>query len=133
MSVGRGTNFPFGVIGYPELKGSDFSFTPETIKGVCEHPLYENTLCHGYDLRKTVEKNIVEKREINLTWLIEMYKKYPKKNHFFNGFFNKLAGNIELQKQIRNGVKIEDIRKSWQKDLNQFRQVRKKYLLYEDF
>jgi uncharacterized protein YbbC (DUF1343 family) len=133
VSVGRGTGFPFRVIGYPEFNNPDFTFTPKSIKGISEHPLYENVLCKGYDLTDSAEKNIIEKKQLNLNWLVEMYNKYPKRDKFFADFFNLLAGSGELQRQIKKGVKIENIRKSWDKDLDKFRKTRKKYLLYEDY
>jgi len=134
VSVGRGTDFPFQVIGYPEFIDTSFSFIPKSIAGVCKNPPYESTVCFGYDLRKENAENfIIQTKQINLKWLINMYSKYPEKTKFFNGFFNKLVGNCELQKQINKGIKSEEIHKSWEKDLSQYKKIRKKYLLYEDF
>jgi uncharacterized protein YbbC (DUF1343 family) len=48
-------------------------------------------------------------------------------------FFNKLAGNNDLWQQIKAGITETDIRKSWEPALEEYKQMRKKYLLYEDF
>lgn len=78
-----------------------------------------------------------EKRptELNLSWIIGMYANYPNKDKFFTSasFFDKLAGTTELRKQIIEGVSEEEIRASWQKDLEAYKIIRKKYLLYPDF
>ena len=133
VSVGRGTDFPFQLIGYPEFNDTNFSFTPRSIPGISKNPPYENLVCFGYNLKKTVKNAILEKKQINLVWLITMYNNYPDKSKFFNNFFNLLAGNGILQKQIKNGLKSEEIHKSWETELTEFRKIRKKYLLYEDF
>ncbi|MFL5811453.1 MAG: DUF1343 domain-containing protein, partial [Flavisolibacter sp.] len=48
-------------------------------------------------------------------------------------FFNKLAGNATLMQQIKSGTTENDIRKSWQPKLEEFKKTRKKYLMYTDF
>lgn len=132
MSVGRGTYFPFQVVGHPSLKKMSFKFTPkETIKGSI--PLYSGKECFGIDLRNVGEDSIVNLRQINLEWIIDFYNAYPEKDKYFNSFFNKLAGNSKLKEQIKSGMSIEDIRKSWEPKLSEFKALRKKYLLYEDF
>lgn len=130
ISVGRGTPFPFQVIGNPLLTTYKFTFTPVTIKGVANQPPSENKLCYGLDLRKAT----VAKR-IDLSWLIEMYKAYPDKDNFFTNpfdrdYIHKLAGTSLLKDQIRAGMTEEQIRATWQKDLEAFDAKRKAYLLY---
>jgi uncharacterized protein YbbC (DUF1343 family) len=130
VSVGRGTPFPFQVIGNPVLTKYPFTFTPVTIKGVANAPLHENQLCYGLDLRKAK----VQKR-IDLSWLIALYKAYPDKDNFFTNpfdrnYIDKLAGTSLLKEQIRAGMTEEQIRATWQKDLNAFDVKRKPYLLY---
>ncbi|HBF88374.1 MAG TPA: DUF1343 domain-containing protein [Bacteroidales bacterium] len=132
ISVGRGTDFPFQVIGNPALKSMNFSFVPkETIKGSI--PLYFGKKCNGYDLRNITEDSLVNLKQINLAWIIDLYNKYPEKEKFFNSFFNKLSGNSELKEQIKRGLSEKEIRKSWEPALAEFKLLRKKYLLYEDF
>lgn len=138
ISQGRGTYMPFTVLGAPLLKGKyEFSFTPQSIKGMSETPLHQNQECYGLDLRKYDIQQIVKNRQLHLDWLIEMYKAYPDKEKFFDmsqskqmGSFDKLAGTENLKKQIVAGVSEKEIRKSWEPGLSEFKSIRKKYLLY---
>jgi uncharacterized protein YbbC (DUF1343 family) len=125
LSLGRGTEFPFQAIGHPDLKSMPFQFTPVAIPGVAVNPPQENLLCFGLDLRSvdTVDK-------LDLHYLIDMYKAFPAKDKFFIPFFERLAGNAELRKQIQNGLTENEIRKSWQPDLDAYKAMRQKYLLY---
>lgn len=126
ISVGRGTDKPFQVIGHPQLK-PNFSFVPKPTQGAKE-PLLRGETCYGLDL-----SGVDVKKELDLSYLIRFYNDYPDKEHFFNNFFNTLAGNATLQEQIKQGKTEEDIKATWQKELNEFKAIRKKYLLYEDF
>lgn len=138
ISQGRGTYMPFTVLGAPLLKGKyDFSFKPQSIKGMSEAPLHQNQDCYGLDLRKYDLKQIIKSRQLHLDWLIEMYKAYPDKEKFFDmsqskqmGNFDKLAGTENLKKQIIAGTSEKEIRKSWEPGLSSFKSIRKKYLLY---
>jgi uncharacterized protein YbbC (DUF1343 family) len=125
ISLGRGTTFPFQVLGNPELKNMPFTFTPVTIKGVAVKPPHENKLCYGIDLR-----NEIPERKINLNYLFTMYKAYPNKGKFFIPYFDILAGTKTLKQQIKDGLTEEQIRESWKKDLDAYKEMRKKYLLY---
>lgn len=71
--------------------------------------------------------------QLDLSWIIKIYGQFDKEDDFFNSYFNKLAGNNKLKEQIKNGDSIENIRESWKEKLNEFKMIRKKYLLYEDF
>lgn len=131
VSIGRGTDFPFQVIGYPENKWGSFVFTPKAIPGVSEHPKFKDQACYGIGLQHFY-KNIDEKpNQLNLSWLIDYYQDYPNKNQFFTAFFEKLSGSNELRKQIESGMTEEQIRMSWQKDLQEFKTKREKYLIYD--
>ncbi|MFN7013828.1 MAG: hypothetical protein ACK4ON_06120, partial [Bacteroidia bacterium] len=89
---------------------------------------------YGYNLEEEGKSFIQNKNyRLDLQWLIKCYESVPDKNTFFNNFFNNLSGNDVLKKQIIDGVSEGEIRKSWQKDLMEFKKIRKKYLLYEDF
>jgi uncharacterized protein YbbC (DUF1343 family) len=139
ISQGRGTYFPFTVLGAPALKGKyAFSFRPESIPGMSETPLHQDSLCYGLDLRNYDTENFRRTRQLNLHWLIELYQAYPQKDQFFDrsqsnqiGNFDKLAGTASLRKQIIAGVPEEAIRRSWEPGLSEFKQKRKKYLLYK--
>ena len=131
LSLGRGTYFPFLQIGHPLLKGVyNYSFTPVSIPGMSEAPPQQNKTCYGIDL-KNYNTNIFKTTgQLNLAWLIELYKAFPDKQHFFNAYFTKLAGTDQLQKQIEDGKTEKQIRESWQLALSRFKQIRSKYLLY---
>ena len=130
VSEGRGTHFPFQTYGHPLLKGLPFEFTPVSIPEATK-PKFNNIKCYGEDLRNTmIAKG--EVNELTLIYLINSYRQL-KLTDFFNSFFRYLAGNNNLQKQIEDNTDIEDIRASWSDDLEKFKAVRQKYLLYEDF
>ena len=131
LSLGRGTNFPFLQIGDPALVGKySYSFTPVTMIGVSENPPQKNKVCYGLDLRDYDTYFIRKEKRLNLRWLISLYKAYPDKTHFFNDYFVKLAGTDQLRKQIEAGKSEDEIRKSWEPALGNYKAMRKKYLLY---
>jgi len=142
LSEGRGTNKQFQVFGHPSLPKDLYSFTPNPNEGAKSSKLY-GQLCYGWDLSGTPEEVLAKvDNRIQLKWLLEAYRLFPKKDSFFiipksgkmeESFFNRLAGNNELWQQIKNGVSEADIRKSWEPKLGEFKGIRKKYLLYEDF
>lgn len=125
ISLGRGTPYPFQVLGNPELKNMSFEFTPVTIKGVAVKPPHENKRCYGIDLRE-----VEVKRNIDLSYLITMYQAYPEKEKFFIPYFDILAGTLTLKQQIKDGLTEEQIRNSWKKGLEEFKAKREKYLMY---
>ena len=139
ISQGRGTQFPFTVLGNPDLKGKyEFSFTPVSIKGMSETPLHQNKACYGLDLRKYDNGEFLKTGQINLKWLIDMYNAYPHKEKFFDfkqsnqmGNFDKLAGTTQLKEQIISGKSEKEIRESWEPGLSDFKKLRTTYLLYQ--
>jgi len=131
ISIGRGTDYPFQLIGYPEAKEKSFSFKPQSVEGKSAHPKFENQLCYGLDLREFSTK-YGRPNKLNLQYIIDFYSSYPDKAKFFTNFFNLLAGNDKLQEQIKTGKTEVEIRKSWESELNTFKAKRKKYLLYTD-
>ena len=134
VSAGRGTNKQFQIYGHPEFKIGDFNFTPVSMPGA-KYPKFENEKCNGFDLTQLDLKEFKETGRVNLNYLIHFYKNFSNKEEFFlaNKFFDKLAGNSTLRWQIIKGKSEEVIRESWQKDLDAFKKIRKKYLLYPDF
>jgi len=131
LSLGRGTMVPFLEIGHPLLKDKyAFSFKPVSIPGMSEDPPQKDKVCYGIDLQN-YDTNIIRRSgKLKLTWLIELYKAFPDKAHFFNNYFSKLAGTNELRKQIEAGESERDIRASWEPALSKYKNMRKKYLLY---
>jgi len=131
ISVGRGTNTQFQVFGHPDLTIGDYEFTPEPMDGA-KYPKLEGKACNGFDLTKIDLAKIRASKELNLEYLISTYQNYPNKKEFFlkNLFFDKLAGGKKLRQQIIAGKTSAEIRATWQNDLNKFKKIRAKYLLY---
>lgn len=138
FSEGRGTDHPFSIFGHPALPKNMFSFTPAPRTGAMSSKLYGQK-CYGwnlYDSRKNIEKT---EGKVHLNYIMEAYKLFPQKDSFFlvpktgSHFFDKLAGDDNLRKQIIKGETEANIRASWQPKLNAFKTIRKKYLLYKDF
>lgn len=133
MSVGRGTKFPFQVYGHPEMKNKDFSYKPRSLKGFSTNPKYKGKVCYGKDLRDLSIDSLLANPGINLSWLKSAYNQFETSGNFFLPFFNNLVGNTRLQRFIEKDRSISEIKKSWQKELDQFARKRREYLLYEDF
>nr|WP_236689398.1 DUF1343 domain-containing protein [Dysgonomonas macrotermitis] len=129
VSVGRGTYYPFQVVGYPDSRFGSFTFTPVSLEGFDKNPLQKDKLCYGVDLR-----DLKFDQGLTLKYLIQFYKKSGLGAKFFKSpkFMNMLAGSDQLQRQILSGMSEEAIRKTWADDLNRYKAKRKKYLLYED-
>ncbi len=132
ISIGRGTNRAFQLIGYPGMKDTSFYFIPEVIPGASLNPKFKNQKCFGYDLSDYSIQEHKESMKLDLSWIIKVFKQFADKDEFFNSYFNKLAGNSTLQEQIKLEVSEDKIRESWQPKLEQFKNIRKKYLLYDD-
>ncbi len=138
INLGRGTKFPFTVLGSPELKGKyEFNYTPTSIKGMAETPLFMNQVCYGLDLRNFDVEQLRKKKQIHLGFIIELYKAHPYKEKFFDSKLSKEMNNIEIQigsglfrQQIIDGKSEAEIRASWEPGLSQYKEMRKKYLLY---
>jgi uncharacterized protein YbbC (DUF1343 family) len=132
ISVGRGTEFPFQVIGHPHYVIGSYIFKPESIPGVSAHPPYEGQNCLGSNLDSFAEHYSRNGHAFSLEWMIRMHEFFKDSTNFFTPYFDKLAGTDQLRKDIINRKTETEIRKSWEKDLNAFRQIRKKYLIYPD-
>lgn len=131
ISVGRGTYSPFQVIGYTAPKTGKFTFTPTTLPGMDSSPLYKDKTCYGDDLRYYPFKG-----GLSIKFVIDFYNRTGRNDKlFFNKpqWFDRLAGTDMLRKQIVAGMTDEEIRKTWQPALDQYKQMRKKYLLYKDY
>ena len=136
LSEGRGTEHPFTIFGHPSLPRTLYTFTPHSNEGA-KDPKWKDKTCYGWNITAETAPSHVE-----LKWLLQSYQLFPQKDSFFikpksgkqtDYFFNRLAGNGTLMQQIIDGKSEADIRKSWQPQLDAFKQIRKKYLLYQDF
>lgn len=127
VSIGRGTDFPFQVVGHNTLLQEDFKFTPHVKPNAAPNPKWLNTELSGQDLRNS---NI---RGLDLRLFIKYYEAFKAADmDFFTStrFMDKLAGTDSLRLSIEQGINIEDIRDGWQHDLNEYRNMREPYLLY---
>lgn len=136
VSVGRGTDFPFQIIGSPTTKNLKFRFMPHSMKGSDKHPLHQDTYCYGLNLSS--EKNIP--KGFSLQYVIQFYNyfqnltKHTEKEFFTRPhWFDLLMGTNQVRLDILKNKTEEQIRSAWQKKLNQYKEIRKKYLLYEDY
>lgn len=134
VSVGRGTLTPFQIFGSPYIPKTDFSFTPQPTFGA-KHPKHENKTCNGYDLTAFGDNFMPDLGELYLHWLTSMYHQTQDKSTFFrkDGFFYLLTGNKKIKQMIVEGKSVKEIRKSWEGELENFKKIRKQYLIYEDF
>ena len=139
LNHGRGTYFPFTVLGSPLLKDKySFSFTPVSIPGMSETPLHMNQVCYGLDLQNYDITELRKTKRINIQWMIELYTAFPSKEKFFDksqskemNDINKLAGVATFREQIISGKSIQEIYDSWEPGLSTYKEMRKKYLLYK--
>jgi uncharacterized protein YbbC (DUF1343 family) len=129
VSVGRGTQFPFQVLGSTHKDFGNFSFTPIGIAGMDLNPLHKDATCYGDDLRE-----LKEVPKFTLSFFLDWYNKFPNKDQFITRgkWFNLLMGNETVLKLIKEGKGEDDIRKSWEPELKTYLEMRKKYLLYPD-
>ncbi len=142
LSEGRGTDKPFQIFGHPSLPKTLYKFTPVSREGAKE-PKLKDQLCYGWNISGTPSQVLKQvNNQIQLKYLLQAYKLFPDKEKFFIlpksgdpelSFFNKLAGNSSLMKQLKAGASEAEIRKSWEPGLAKFKAIRKKYLLYTDF
>lgn len=132
ISVGRGTDKPFQVLGHPKMNSDRYTFIPKSMPGA-KSPKLEGEKCYGHDLSLFGTEYTKGKGSLNLFWLIDIYTNFHDKKGFFNTMFPLLSGTEKLQQQIEAGVIEEEIYTSWKEGITQFKKIRKKYLLYKDF
>jgi uncharacterized protein YbbC (DUF1343 family) len=130
VSIGRGTPFPFQVIGFPDCPIDSFSFTPQTIEGMSKNPLHENKLCHGIDLR-----NIENAPKFTLKYFQDFFELFDNAEKFWKSrrWIDLLSGDKNFYDQINNRKDAEEIEKTWQDGIEKYKVMRKQYLLYPDF
>ena len=129
-SIGRGTPFPFQVIGYPDQRFGDFQFIPESLEGVASNPKQLGKKCYGIDLRK-----LEVLPQFTLSYFLDFYHQFKNEKDFLTRerWFNLLAGTDQLIKDIRSGKSEKEIEDGWKVDLQHYQSIRRKYLLYPDF
>jgi len=130
VSIGRGTEFPFQVLGGANKNLGSFEFTPISIPGVSDNPPLKGETCYGVDLR-----TLKDIPTFTLKYFLDFYQKYQDEKDFLTRerWLNLLAGTDDLIKKIREGKTEEEILESWKPELDEYKQLRRKYLLYPDF
>ncbi|MFN3917998.1 MAG: exo-beta-N-acetylmuramidase NamZ domain-containing protein [Flavobacteriales bacterium] len=132
VSVGRGTENPFTVLGYPQYPDTIFSFTPKPREGA-KDPTYKNQRCYGLNLAPEAEL-LLQNGKVELKWLVDMYSKAPDKKKFFtSNSFDKLTGDKKIKEMLINGKSAQEMEAYWKPEVGSFKTTRKKYLLYPDF
>ena len=130
VSLGRGTDLPFQIYGHPNMTGYDYSFTPRSVSGA-KNPPQLNKKCYGVNLSNMSNEEIW-KRGVDLTYVIDAYRNLNMDDHFFRSFFELLIGTDYVRKMIKEGKSAEEIRATWQDDVEKFKVQRKPYLLYAE-
>lgn len=133
ISCGRGTDFQFQLYGHPKWSDKGFSFTPMPNSGA-KNPKYNGVKCYGVTF-SNIRLDELQQHHFKISYLLNLYASSKGKFTFFNdnNMFSKLAGTDDLREQIINGMSEQNIRKSWEPRLSEYKQIRKKYLLYTDF
>ena len=129
VSVGRGTPFPFQVIGHDKVKLGQFSFTPVSMPNSAPSPKLQDVKLYGQDLRDAPVKGF------DLGLLLSAFSQFKQAGEPFidrPDFFDKLSGTDSLRNAIEAGQTEKQIRDSWQPALDQFRRQREPYLLYPE-
>ncbi len=129
ISVGRGTYFPFEVLGAPDKKYGEFTFTPKSLPGFEKNPMHKDQLCYGLDLRKTPAP-----KGFTLKYILQFYKLSGQGADFFTRprWFDQLIGDSSVRKEIIEGKSETEIRAGWQQGLAKYKKMRAKYLLYTE-
>ncbi len=125
INAGRGTEFQFQRYGAPFFPKEDFSYIPKPNFG-SKYPKFDDEKCYGVDLTQTKKLS-----KVDISFLVDAYQKTPKDKAFFGKTFTVHAGTLKLQQQLESGLTAKEISASWQKDLEKFKKIREKYLLYE--
>lgn len=130
ISVGRGTRHPFQVLGAPDQKYGTFTFTPKSLPGFDKNPMHKNKVCYGIDLRKASPVG-----GFSLSYFLDFYKKSGESAAFFSRarWFDQLMGNSKVREDILQGKSEQEIKDRWKDELAQYKETRKKYLLYGSY
>lgn len=127
VSVGRGTDTPFQIFGHPNMRG-EYSFTPQSKSGASK-PLLEGQRCRGENLVDYAHGYAYNENQLQLDWIIDAYNQLSDKE-FFTNYFRLLSGDKQMQRDIENGLSADEIRASWKNEIDNFKKIRSKYLIY---
>ncbi len=130
LSMGRGTEAPFEIFGHPEMSGCDFSFTPQPNAG-SKNPPHNGVVCYGVDLREVADEDIWAEG-INIGYVVDAYHNLALGEEFFKPMFEKLIGVGWVREMIVAGATAAEIEARWASDVEEFKLLRKRYLLYKE-
>ena len=130
VSMGRGTEAPFEVYGHPDIKGRVFSFVPQPNAG-SKTPPHSGKVCYGEDLRSVADEDIW-REGVNLRYVIDAYNDLQLGDKFFTPMFEKLIGVGYVREMIKEGRTAEEIEAMWQAELEEYKVLRRGYLIYEE-
>ncbi|MBQ3249227.1 MAG: DUF1343 domain-containing protein [Alistipes sp.] len=130
VGMGRGTEAPFEIYGHPDMKGRDFAFTPVPNAG-SKNPPHNGKVCYGVDLRAVANEDIW-REGVNLEYVIDAYRDLNMGEEFFTPMFEKLIGVSYVRRMMMSGASAEEIEACWRDDVAEFKELRRKYLLYEE-
>ncbi|MEI6866206.1 DUF1343 domain-containing protein [Flavicella sp.] len=125
INAGRGTEFQFQRFGSSKFEKTNFSYSPKANFG-SKHPKDQNMVCYGFNLKNEDRLN-----KVSISWLKKAYDLYPNKEAFFGKTFTIHAGNKTLRKQLENNFPTKKIEDSWKTEIEKFKFVREKYVMYE--
>lgn len=130
VSMGRGTESPFEVYGHPDMRGYDFSFTPQPNAG-SQTPPHSGKMCYGVDLRGVADEQIWAEG-VNLDYVVDAYRNLNMGETFFSSMFEKLIGVAWVREMIMAGEDADAIEARWKDDVEAFKLLRRNYLLYKE-
>lgn len=134
LSIGRGTDLPFQIVGHPDLTEGETYFLP-VARAESTNPPLKNRECRGFEVGDQSDQELFSNARIDLKPLIGAWNAFPDTSKFFltSGFFEKIAGTTVLRKLLIEGADEDRIRESWREGIEHFKVIRTKYLLYNDF
>ncbi|HUS18178.1 MAG TPA: exo-beta-N-acetylmuramidase NamZ domain-containing protein [Terriglobales bacterium] len=138
VSVGRGTDTPFELLGAPWIKAREFadylngrmipgvrfvptSFTPTSVK-------YEKQLCQGVNMVVT-DRQALDAPLLGVELAAALLKMYP--NDFKSERLIRLLGNKEAFASLVAGQDPRRVADEWRDGLEEFMKIRSKYLIYK--
>jgi uncharacterized protein YbbC (DUF1343 family)/CubicO group peptidase (beta-lactamase class C family) len=138
VSVGRGTDTPFELLGAPWIKGTELAqyLNARNISGVRFVPVtftpstsnYSGQKCEGVNIF-VVERNALDTGELGIELASALHKLYPE--HYHMERMIELLCNQSVYDAIAAGQDPRRIAEDWREPLEKFLQLRQKYLIYK--
>lgn len=139
VSEGRGTTKPFELIGAPFIDGTDLAekLNDANLPGVRFRAAYftpgfskhSGKMCGGIQIH-VQDREAYQPVKTGITIVKKIRDMYPDDFQFLDANFDRLIGNSWVREDIEKGVSVDEIVDKWQKDLKDFKKIRRNYLLY---